>query len=476
MKSNISNKMARFFRNFGDYIRTPGVRSLCRTHSSDFTRVYKFPWYDVILYFIFRSETTSSGELTRYFSDIGRIKSRISKQAMFKATRKLNSNVFIDLIHHFAEMFYKTDLVKKYRGYILLAEDGTTLELRPTEQALTEYGFVRNSKVTDKFEAVNATSRSSALYDVTNGLVVDFTMQNFAKSEIPMAVGHLLRMHDVFNDQRVIYLADRYYDSVELQAIIEFYNFNYCIRGKANFFKHYVEKMTSNDEWITVKIDKPWMKRLKYDISKERFSKDPTFRVRVVKNQYCYTDRNGLQQTVELIYFTNLPQNEFNTSQIIDLYGKRWDIECSYKTLKSDYEWERYFTSNTNVERSMIYAKVLFHNIVGIIRKEMNQSLQSPDNSDTRYSYNVNIAQLSKLVRENHMSRWLRTSNSKAIERTIDVILGLINKIKVPVRPNRHCQRWGAVITYNHPHRYRLDGRHYPRVRSYHGCMMTVKP
>ena len=233
MKSNVSNSLEHFFRKFGDYIRSPIVRSLSKTKTSDFTRIYKFPWFDVILYLIFRSEKTSQGELSKYFSDIGRPGYQVSKQAMLKAVNKLNPNVFIDLIHHFAELFYQSeDLVKTYRGYILLAEDGTTLELRPTVQALMQYGFVTNSKVKDMFDAVNATSRSSALYDVTNGLVVDFTMENYSKSEIPMAAGHLLRMHSVFDGRRIIYLADRYYDSVELQAILESYGFYYCILSR----------------------------------------------------------------------------------------------------------------------------------------------------------------------------------------------------------------------------------------------------
>lgn len=477
MSSSTINSLSRFFRRFGDYIRSPVVRSLSRTKAGDFTRVYKFPWYDVILYLIFRSEKTSQGELSKYFSEIGRSDYQISRQAMFKAVRKLNPNVFIDLIHHFAEMFYQSEaLVKTYRGYILLAEDGTTLELRPTPQALMQYGYIINSSCHDVFDAKNAISRSSALYDVTNGLIVDFTMENIIKSEIPMAVGHLLRMNSVFKGRKVIYLADRNYDSVELQTILESFGFNYCIRGKSYFFRHYTEKMTSNDEWITVNINHVWRKRLKYSIARERFAKDPTIRIRVVKHQYSYIDQKGVTQNTELIYFTNLPEDSFSTQQIINLYEKRWDIECSYKILKSDYEWERYFTSASSAERSMIFAKVLFHNIVGVIRKEMNRCIDENQNQSDKYSYQVNIVQLANLIRENHLLRWIRTGNHTAIFRTMDVILGLIDKIKVPVRPNRHHQRWGAVISCNHPHRFRLDGRLDPRVRNYHGAMMTIRP
>ena len=83
------DSIARLFSRFGNYIRSEELRSLCRSHASDFTRVYKFPWYDLILYMIFRSEKCVSSELSKYFNAIGKPENQISKQALFKAAKKL---------------------------------------------------------------------------------------------------------------------------------------------------------------------------------------------------------------------------------------------------------------------------------------------------------------------------------------------------------------------------------------------------
>ena len=77
-----------------------------------------------------------------------------------------------------------------------------------------------------------------------------------------------------------------------------------------------------------------------------------------------------------LIYFTNLSKEEFSADEVIELYSKRWDIEVSYKTMKTTQEIERHISLNGDVARNDIYAKVLFHNIVGVLRKEINHELE----------------------------------------------------------------------------------------------------
>ena len=45
--------------------------------------------------------------------------------------------------------------------------------------------------------------------------------------------------------------------------------------------------------------------------------------------------------------------------------------------MKTTQEVERHISSDGDVTRNDIYAKVLFHNIVGVIRQEMNQELKN---------------------------------------------------------------------------------------------------
>ena len=204
------------------------------------------------------------------------------------------------------DFYIVSSLVKTFRNYLLIAVDGTTLNFPSGRLSLQRFGFDQNKYVKTAADAKKATSRSSALYDVTNGIILDFVMRHYKDSEIPIAIEQLDRIIQYIRGRAAIFLADRYYDSVEVFSILEGYGMKYCIRGKANFFKHYVEKMKSNDEWIDVCIDKTWQKRLKYDQPRQRFEKDPWIMIRVVKYRYTYFTEKGSQVTADLIYFTNL--------------------------------------------------------------------------------------------------------------------------------------------------------------------------
>lgn len=482
MKSqNIQNpaeEISRLFVRFGDYIKSEEVRELCRKRPHDFTRIFKFPWFDILLYLIFRCKECVSSEISNYYSQINNNAMRISRQAAFKAIKKLNPRVFPALIKKFALLFYDSNLVKTYRGYILLAEDGTTLNLFKTGESIETYGFTTSNCIKNENDAKKATSRSAALYDVTNGIIVDFVMKKYKDSEIPIAIEKIQRCYEYFKNRAVIYLADRYYGSVELFSILEHYGMKYCIRAKSNFFKHYISKMKSNDEWINVHIDKAWQRRLKYDQPKERFAKNPWIKIRVVKFQYIYYTEKGVPIKTELMYFTNLSEDEFSSHDIVKLYGKRWDLECSYKTLKSDYEWERHFTRDCDSETCSIYAKVLFHNFNGLVRKELNQMLQEElvINEDNKYQYSVNIKQLGITLHDGKLCRWIRNHNEDNIVKLFDFIVSQIHKIKVPIRPDRHEKRWGRVVTSSQPMRFRLDGRNWSNTVLVKGHLQTVKP
>ena len=478
---NPDREIANLFRKFGAYIRSEEVRELCRKKPSDFTRIYKFPWFDILLYIIFRCKECVTTELSNYYAGIGWSEKRVSRQAAFKALKKLNPRVFEFLIHKFAELFYTSPLVKTFRDYLLIAVDGTTLNFPASMLSLQKFGFIFNQHIRTENDAKKATSQSSALYDVTNGIILDFMMKRYKDSEIPIAIEQLGRIIQYIHGRAAIFLADRYYDSVEVFSILEGYGMKYCIRGKANFFKHYVEKMKSNDEWINVYIGKMWQKRLKYDQPKERFEKDPWIRIRVVKYQYTYYTKKGIPVTADLIYFTNLSEDEFSPCDIVSLYRKRWQIEVSYKTLKTDYEWERFFSSACDTEMCAIYGKVIFHNLCGVIRKQLDQMLEDdlviPEKASTnKYGFRVNVKQLSILIRDEGLCRALRSRNTRKLEDIFILAVLLIHKIKVSVRPDRHEKRWGKVVMSGHPTRFRLDGRNWPNTIRVKGRLQTTKP
>ena len=476
MMNNVvkSSELSQLFCDFNSVIQSNIVNMLCRKRKKDFTRNRNMNFYSIIYYFIFPNRTTTNADLTRFYSSIDKFERRISKQALNKAIKKLNPNVFTYLINQFVSIYYASSLPKKYRDHLLIAEDGTYMEIPYNVYNINDFQFCMNQHVHDIFDVKKVQSKAGGLYDVTNGLFINFSLKPAPYSETPLAFAHLYRTKKILENQKIIYLADRYYGSAEIISHLEFLKYNYVIRGKSNFYKKQVALMQSDDEWIEVEIDDKWLKRFRFSLEAKELRKEkPIFKIRVIKRTYKYTDINHDIHCENLIYFTNLSEEEFSADEVIELYSKRWDIEISYKTMKTTQEIERHISSNGDVARNDIYAKVLFHNIVGVLRKEINHELEK---RQTEKKYVVNITQLHVIVYEINFLNCMMYNLKEKIKERIDNIMKIIDKIKVPVRPNRHYQRWGRVMPSSPSYRFRLDGRNNPKLKKIGSILMITFP
>ncbi len=398
---------------------------------------------------------------------------RVSKQALYQAANKLNPNVFHYLMKEFAKLFYQSSLVKKHKGFILLAEDGTTIQIPYSLHNINEFNFSQSRTVQTIYDVKTVVSKSAGLYDVTNGLFLDFSMEQAKCSETPLSFRHLYHTKNILNNNKVIYLADRYYGSVEIISTLESFEYNYCIRGKSYFYKKEVAAMTGDDEWIHVNVDKKWVKRFRYSSEAIQLREEnPIMKIRVVKSKYVYQNKKGEDIEKELLFFTNLSEETFSTQGIIDLYTKRWDVEVSYKTLKSTMEWERSISCKSNITKCCIYGKILFFNIVGVTRKHINNVLLQKNEKQ----YAINITQLIILVRSNQLVFNMYKQRRKKIIELVENILIIVDKIKVPTRPDRHNQRWGRIIVGAIKYRFTLDGRNHPKLLAKNGYHQTIKP
>ena len=128
-------------------INSDDTRVMARNKPVDFTRQRCFGYSSTIMYFAFRHRINTGFELNSFFSDVGRLRDRISRQALFANGKKLNPYVFRYLTQESSKEFYKSGLVKKLNGYIVVAEDGTTIEVPNTPEAIRYYTLRGNGKL-----------------------------------------------------------------------------------------------------------------------------------------------------------------------------------------------------------------------------------------------------------------------------------------------------------------------------------------
>ncbi|MDY5763658.1 MAG: hypothetical protein SPK10_02575, partial [Treponema sp.] len=151
-----------------------------------FTRKRKMPVCDIIISIMTSKKQTCAMELRNFF----KLKDReeISKQAYFKARQNLDPAVFTYLNDNYLNNFYKhPDEVKTWKGYIVLAIDGSKVEIPNSEENREKYGVLKNQNETES----PARAMISGLFDVFNKFFLDLQICNIHESELDAAEKNL---------------------------------------------------------------------------------------------------------------------------------------------------------------------------------------------------------------------------------------------------------------------------------------------
>lgn len=458
-------------------INSEEVSSAAKTSVRGFTQPRKITLQDVLLFYIFRHCETTNKDITSYFSKID--KPKVSKQAMFKALNKTNPDVFPLIIHKFAKDFYKSQEYKTLDEWIVLACDGTKMDLPPTDELKEHFGGPTNKKGTDISKLKKAQANCSVLMDVMNHVVLDALIKPCMSPELPMIFEHLENCKDILREKKVMLLCDRNYASAELFLYCKIHGYHLLVRSKSYVYKEHVAKIDRDGE-IQLHIDKAWNRRLKREDCRNYAAKNPQLELRTVKNHYEYT-LNEKKKTpepikVDAIYLTNLSKENFDTDEIISLYHtRRWDNETAYFDIKSHLEAERFNSGKYNIVVNELYGKILCYSICGLIYNKINDIVveKRQDAPSNKYEYLPNMKYLCDTVRLEHkFLHYLSLINSHAseLEEYIKTLTEECSKNLVPIRPGRHYKRWGRWMSSMPDSKFRVDGRRNPLIKK---CFTT---
>ena len=92
---------------------------------------------------------------------------------------------------------------------MLIAEDGTYMEIPYNVYNINDFQFCMNQHVHDIFDVKKVQSKAGGLYDVTNGLFINFSLKPAPYSETPLAFAHLYRQKDPWKTQKIKFILVR---------------------------------------------------------------------------------------------------------------------------------------------------------------------------------------------------------------------------------------------------------------------------
>jgi hypothetical protein len=138
---------------------------------------------------------------------------------------------------------------------------------------------------------------------------------------------------------------------------------------------------------------------------------------------------NGTDEYV----LTNLPKADFSTSEIRDLYNRRWGIETSFRDIKYAASMLFFHSRKKNLVLQEIYAKLVLYNFSEAIARGV-----VIEKRDTKYTYRINFSLAISTCVE-----YLK----RCKQGTLIQLEALLKRDLIPVRPGRSSPRYRRART-----------------------------
>lgn len=411
---------------------------VCRDGKTNtLVRRRKMPIEDLVYSMINRKGLTLKLELRNYMK-ITHPGVEISKPGYLKQRMKLNPEAFKVLYQSHNKNFYQDAEVEPYtyKGYLVLAADGSDINIPTTAETVEKYGSasVRGGKPCAQIGL-------GCIYDVLNRFILDSSINKVKFDEMRVAQEQLSNIKDTIGDRYpYMVIMDRGYPSTP--AFLKFIDdgIYFVARLKTSDYKAEQKALKSNDEDVEIALTKA--RRRNYIGKKEEsimMSRD-FFSLRMVKVNFD-------NDTSEILA-TNLPREIFPEECFAEIYHMRWGIETAYEVLKDRLKIENFTgIKPTLIEQdinSTIYVSNLAEDIICDIEEEDKEHLKNDYKHTMQINRNLSIG----LLKNDLIYILIETDENRKSE----LLQALYDEIRVnvvPIRPDRHYHRTKGQLAAN---------------------------
>lgn len=421
-----------------DTILSDSFLEVCRDGKTNtLVRRRKMPIEDLVYSMINRKGLTLKLELRNYMK-ITHPEVEISKPGYLKQRMKLNPEALKVLYQSHNKNFYQDAEVEPYtyKGYLVLAADGSDINIPTTAETVEKYGSasVRGGKAC-------AQIGFGCIYDVLNRFILDSSINKVKFDEMRVAQEQLSNIKDTIGDRYpYMVIMDRGYPSTP--AFLKFIDdgIYFVARLKSSDYKAEQKALKSNDEDVEIALTKS--RRRNYIGKKEEaimMSRD-LFSLRMVKVNFD-------NDTSEILA-TNLPRETFPEECFAEIYHMRWGIETAYEVLKDRLKIENFTgIKPTLIEQdinSTIYVSNLAEDIICDIEEEDKEHLKNDYKHTMQINRNLSIG----LLKSDLIYILIETDENRKSE----LLQALYDEIRVnvvPIRPDRHYHRTKGQLAAN---------------------------
>ncbi|UUX33913.1 IS4 family transposase [Fundicoccus culcitae] len=321
--------MSRFAKITFNHLKE-AIQSVCQNRADhvyqpdvDFTRNRKLTMPVVIESVIKFGAESLNNELFRLWNNHTETP---TPSAFVQARSKLKVSAFKEVFHRFNQTL---DNIKTFKGYRLLAHDGSDL---PLPQNVTDHDNHYKDEKATGYNMVHL----NFLYDLLNKQFLDVDIQKSRQSDERASLIQMAKT--IKTNIPSIFIADRGYPSYNVFAHLQELQHKYVIRCKDLNDRDFVRKsdVPDTDEYDTIVSLKIARSRIK------AYTEDPSFRFLAYTSKFDFLERgskNYYELTLRVVRFklsentyqcliTNLDES-FTSNDLKELYHLRWGIETA---------------------------------------------------------------------------------------------------------------------------------------------------
>ena len=346
-----------------------------------------------------------------------------SKQAFSKARYNIAHTGFQELLELSVDILYRNPKVGTWRGYRVIAADGSSLRLPDSKEVEREFGRFKCNAGEGKKPILG---RVSLFVDLCTSLILNARLANWgvgeqtlAQEQLPEVVNKLRSL----GQEQFLFVYDRGYPSYRFIEQHNELKVDYVFRLQKGAYKKIWQKVESGETDFILELD------------------NVTQKVRVVTIPLPSGE-------LEVLLTSLLDQEKFPLSDISKIYFLRWHIEECYKRLKVSTEVENFSGIHLEAVLQEFWAHLVMCNTLALHMHD-NQGSWDPDKVP---EYRLNFSVLFGSMREQLQKVIVGKSSPKQFQKLFNRVA---SRAKVKVRPGRLFSRYMV----NKPIRYRVFKR-----------------
>ena len=381
-----------------------------------FTRKRSLPFKTIILILINLLKSSIQNELDKFFKTVSNspLPERVVTNSAFtQARQKLSHKAFTELNKEQIRYFYDNFEYKTWYSLRLVAIDGSTLILPKNDQTINEYGEFTSSSQTPSV----ILARASQAFDVINKIAIDSRLSAISTGELDLAAEHINS-----SMEKDLYLLDRGYNAFWLFETILSKGANFCARINIRNWKEAQELIASGGIEKVIEIYPS--SKAKEKCKKSGLSIEP-IKIRFISIELT----NGEKEVLG----TSLTDTEKYPYELFcDLYHNRWNIEESYKMMKSRIEMENFSGKSPEVVKQDFYARVFTANLTAILSFPVHEQIKE-NSRKNKYDHQINWTQAIAKMKDSIVLLFIRDN----IHSIIKILQEHFIKNNLPIRSDR---------------------------------------